>query len=154
MLKILLKKWNKNKGLLEEKLRTKPMNYQYKDLVKLTFDTIYNSGENDYHKIRLFKTIGGENYSGDLVFMLSFGFDDEEVDSLLLTYVKYGSCCGCDTLQRIVAFSEENDKPNESQLKDLMMLCKDIITNTVKPFNKGWNYKEGFDEVEYEGEQK
>ena len=153
MLKILLEKWDKNKGLLEEKLRTKPMNYKYKDLVKLTFDTIYNSDEYEYNKIRLFKTIGGVDYRGDLVFMLSFGFNDEEVDSLLLTYVEYGSCCGCDTLQRITAFSEENDKPDESQLKDLMLLCKDIITNTVKPFNKGWNYKKGFDEVEYEGEK-
>ena len=52
MLKILLEKWDKNKGLLEEKLRTKPMDYQYRDLVKLTFDTIYNSGESEYSKIR------------------------------------------------------------------------------------------------------
>lgn len=154
MLKILLEKWDKNKGLLEEKLRNMPMNYQYKDLVKLTFDTVYNTGEtHEWNEVRLVKTIGGKGYSGDYVFLLNFGFDDENVETMLITYVEYGSCSGCDTLLRIIEW-DEGKKPDENQLKDLMLLCKDIITNTVKPFNKGWNYKEGFDEVEYEGEQK
>lgn len=153
MLKILLEKWDKNKGLLEEKLRNKPMNYKYKDLVKLTFDTIYNSDKTNYwDKMRIVKTVGGKEYSGDYVFLLNFGHDDEKVETMLITYVEYGSCSGCDTLLRIIEW-HEGKKPDENQLKDLMLLCKDIITNTVKPFNKGWNYKEGFDEVEYERDE-
>ena len=119
MLKILLEKWDKNKGLLEEKLRNKPMNYKYKDLVKLTFDTIYNSDKTDYwDKMRIVKTVGGKEYSGNYVFLLNFGYYDEDVDTMLITYVEYGSCTGCDTLLRIIEW-DEGKLPDENQLKDL-----------------------------------
>ena len=64
-----------------------------------------------------------------------------------MTYVDYGSCSGCDTLQSIQSFS--GDKPTDSQLKDYMTLCKDLVCNMVKPFKSGWRNSEGeFDEVE------
>jgi hypothetical protein len=67
----------------------------------------------------------------------------------LLTYVEYGSCSGCDTLQSIQDWS--NELPTEQQVKDFMALCRHLVCNMVKPYNKSWSYDEAFEEVEVEG---
>lgn len=45
-----------------------------------------------------------------------------------MTYVGYGSCSGCDTLQAIQECGE--NIPTPEQLKDFMSLCKDLVTIT------------------------
>jgi hypothetical protein len=65
----------------------------------------------------------------------------------LLTYVGYGSCSGCDTLQRIFGYGGEN--LTEEQINDLMKLCKDILTNIVKPYNGGWRHENDFEQVAF-----
>jgi hypothetical protein len=32
-----------------------------------------------------------------------------------------------------------------------MTLCRHLVCNMVKPYNKGWSYDEAFEEVEVEG---
>lgn len=63
-----------------------------------------------------------------------------------MTYVGYGSCSGCDTLQAIQDYGK--DPISEDQLNDFMALCKDIVTNMIKPYNSGWRNEEEFTEVE------
>lgn len=65
-----------------------------------------------------------------------------------MTYVDYGSCSGCDTLQAIQCGHDR--KLTEAQVKNFMALCKDILTNTVRPFNNGWRHEEMFDQVTME----
>lgn len=67
----------------------------------------------------------------------------------LMTYVNYGSCSGCDTLESILSDGEYNSKvPTVQQLKDYMSLCRDLINNTIKPYNGGWREDEDFKTVE------
>lgn len=71
--------------------------------------------------------------------------------SYLMTFVDYGSCCICDTLEGIQYSFEGNtaDKlPNEYQVKEYMTLCKDIVCNIVRPFNYGWREDKNFNQVE------
>ena len=153
MLKIMVKKWDENKSNLEKKLSTMKMNYQYDDLVKLTFKTIFNNGADasfcSYFELDLDRMtkINNGSYSGTLLYIIPFATYEPDEGEYIMTYVNYGSCCGCDTLERIKMFNDEDDIPNEKQLADLMMLCKDIITNTIKPYNKGYNYREDFEEI-------
>ena len=69
----------------------------------------------------------------------------------LLTYQHYGSCSGCDTLQHITDYLGKGGKPNEKQVDAYMTLCKDIVTNMIKPYNiSHWFHDEDFTEVVYE----
>lgn len=63
----------------------------------------------------------------------------------LMTYVGYGSCSGCDTLQAIQECGE--NIPTPEQLKDFMSLCKDLVTNMIKPYNTGWRATSDFEPV-------
>ena len=63
-----------------------------------------------------------------------------------MTFVEYGSCSACDTLQEIQCFLDTRSR-NES-IDDLMNLCKDLICNMIKPYNTGWRYDEKFNTIE------
>ena len=67
------------------------------------------------------------------------------------------SCSTCDTLRGITEDYEEDEDedgiPSESQLEDLMILCKDILQNTIKPYNDGWREYYEFKQVEVEDEK-
>ena len=150
MLKVCRDKWNKNSKRLEEILKNDiKLNYcDYKYIVEVTYKTIFNDDENTYSDtldIDKITEIDNGDYQGTLIYLIPFKTYQPSESEYLMTYVGYGSCSGCDTLQAIQAWSE--DKPTETQLKDYMMLCKDIITNTVKPYNYGWRNDDKYDVV-------
>ena len=163
MLKALVKKWDEHKKLLKAALAELPIvkakwDYcarieDYTDIVKLTFDIIYNTNNEkseymdaDTENIAV---IDNGEYQGAVLYLIPLDdYSPMEYD-YLMTYVNYGSCSGCDTLQRIA----ELDTPEE-KVRDLMILCKDIITNTIKPYNCGWREDKEFEKVNYNGEDK
>ena len=54
-----------------------------------------------------------------------------------MTYIEYGSCSVCDTLQSIqCAYPEELSL--EEKMKDYMTLCKDIVMNIIHPYAGGY----------------
>ena len=63
-----------------------------------------------------------------------------------MTYVWYGSCSGCDTLQQVQDYFETDCRLTEQQIKDFLKLSKNIICNTIKPYNNGWREEEDFRE--------
>ena len=63
----------------------------------------------------------------------------------LLTFVDYGSCSGCDTLQSIQYWKE--GKLTDYQVKDFMVLCKDLVCNIIKPYNAGWRRDEKYEAI-------
>ena len=72
------------------------------------------------------------------------------IAGFLMTYVEYGSCNYCDILQRIQYLEDcENihKLPTEQQVKDYMILCKDIVSNIIRPYNIGWRGDEQFEQV-------
>ena len=65
----------------------------------------------------------------------------------LMTYVGYGSCSGCDTLQAIQDWSIDDRLLEPEQVEDFMKLCKDLVTNMILPYNIGWRASSEFEPV-------
>lgn len=147
MLKILKDKWFEHEGALKERI-SKIENIHsinYLDLVKFSFTYIFPVVDTD----RITEIDDGE-YQGTIIYMLPFDTYQPGAGEYLMTFVEYGSCSGCDTLEYIKSNSYTYDscQPNVSQVTDLMHLCRDIVCNTIKPYNYGWRHDERFDHVE------
>ena len=156
MLKYCLKKWDANKGILEERLKNDKTlnNCDYKYLVELVVECILNPSCDDYERwdAKNITVVDNGDYQGTLLFLIPCDCYQPEESEYLMTYVGYGSCSGCDTLQRIQEYYEYEKRPTASQLKDYMTLCKDLVTNMIKPYNGGWRFDEEFETVEFEKE--
>ena len=147
MLKICVRKWDENQSRLREVIsKSKKHNtWGYKDLVKLTFDTIFNDCEKLLDTDEITEIDNGD-YQGTLIYLIPFNTYQPSEYQYLMTYVGYGSCSGCDTLQGIQGWDDK--LPTEMQVSDYMTLCKDIITNTIRPYNSGWRHDADYDTVE------
>ena len=157
MIKYCIEKWDKNKDLLRSALDNNkllnhalnkndddPLEYlEYKDLVKLTVMFILND-ENEWDENKI-KEIDDGDYQGTLLYLIPEDTYQPASSEYLMTFVEYGSCSGCDTLQAIQCFLDTKDR-NET-INDLMILCKDLICNMIKPYNTGWRNDEKFDTI-------
>ena len=154
MIKYCIEKWDKNKDLLKSALDNNkllnhvlnkndddPLEYlEYKDLVKLTVMFILNDGnEWDVNKI---KEIDDGDYQGTLLYLIPEDTYQPNSSEYLMTFVEYGSCSACDTLQTIQCYLDIRNR--DKSIDDLMNLCKDLICNMIKPYNTGWRYDERF----------
>ena len=149
MLKIIRDKWDQNKEKLRDSLSTGTdfNNCDYLDLVKLSFEVIFNSGQKDRQlSIEEITEIDNGDYQGTLLYLIPFETYQPSESEYLMTYVGYGSCSGCDTLQAIQDYPDKS--LTEEQVSDFMTLCKDILTNTIKPYNNGWREDENYNQVE------
>lgn len=151
MIKYCLKKWDKNKNKLEQFYRTTTgwNDCNYLDIVKAVVTYVLNDSEDDYDNWDAdgITEIDNGDYQGTLLFLIPKNTYQPSEYEYLMTYVGYGSCSGCDTLLAIQCYGEE-PYLTEYQIKDFMILSKDIITNMKKPYNCGWRREEEFDEVE------
>jgi hypothetical protein len=151
MLKIILSQWEKNKDALREVLskRTDLDELKCKDLVKLTFEAVYNNdlaSNCRYLDLNSVHEIDDGAYQGTLLYLIPFAsFFNPSEHEYLMTYVGYGSCSACDALQSI-----QCDDDGEDKINDFMKLCKDILTNTIKPYNGGWRKIDLFEHIEEE----
>ncbi len=130
MIKDFVKAWDLNKNKLEEYIRThKQKDYcGYKLLVKLLFDIVINpTMEDDWDMFdtEYITVINDGNYQGTLIFVLHKDHYQPCVSDYVYTSVGYGSCSGCDTLQRI--YDWDMDLPNEAQIKDYMTLLLHLL---------------------------
>lgn len=149
MLKYCLRKWDENKKKLEDELRKDPdlNSCEYKHIVEKVVEVILNTNEEKPWNSDEITEIDNGDYQGTLLFLIPRSTYQPTEYEYLMTYVGYGSCSGCDILQGIQNCGKS--AISEEQLKDFMLLCKDIITNIVKPYNAGWRSEEEFVEVEY-----
>lgn len=167
MLKYCLDKWNENKDKLEAVLRKDKNIYEcdYKYLVKLVVNVILNDdkGEDEYHGYCRWNSekiteIDNGDYQGTLLFLIPQETYQPSEYEYLMTYVGYGSCSGCDTLQHIqsICWYDDEDEDDEDcalkekAIKEYLALCKDILTNMIKPYNGGWRNDERFEVVTME----
>lgn len=157
MLKILVKKWDKNKDKLRDYIINNPkfMNdCTYDELVKMTFEIIFNDGEDeqahDRHSLDLNRmtSVDNGNYQGTLLYIIPFNTYQPDESEYLMTYVGYGSCSYCDTLLGIQEYPADKPLTNE-QIEGFMQLCLDILRNTIKPYNNGWRKEEEYEHVEF-----
>ena len=147
MIKYCLRKWDENKNILKKQLRTDTSlnSCEYVDLVKLLVTHVLNQGANDdlIWDTKNITVIDNGDYRGTQLFFIPLATYQPSEYEYLLTYVGYGSCPGCDTLQSIQSFEEK--LLSENQVKDFMALCKDLLTNMIKPYNYG-RFKEEFEQ--------
>lgn len=151
MLKYCLEKWNKNQGVLEAHLREDVTlcDRDYKYLVKLVVEYILNNGDDDFHwNADKIVEVDHGNFQGTLLFLIPERTYQPSEYEYLMTYVGYGSCCVCDYLQSIKPWEER--RLNDDEVKKFMSLCKDILTNMIKPYNSGWRDDERFNVVTME----
>lgn len=151
MLKYCLEKWNKYKDVLETALRTDDTLYNcdYEYLVGLVTKHILNNGDNDYRWSEdNITVIDDGDYQGTLLFLIPKKTYQPSEYEYLMTYIGYGSCSVCDHLQSIQPW--EKRTLNDNEVKNYMFLCKDLITNMVKPYNCGWREEERFTVVTME----
>ena len=147
MLKYCLECWDKHKGSLENELRSRTdlNTCEYIDLVRMVVKNVFvEDVEWDASEISV---VDNGDYQGTLLFLIPAYTYHPTESEYLMTFVGYGSCSGCDTLQAIQECWSD-DPLTEQQVKDFMALCKDIVTNTIKPYNYGWRSSERFTEVE------
>ena len=167
MLKYCLDKWNANKDKLEAHLRKDEKIYgcDYKYLVKLVVDIILNEAKSEdeycydyrWDSAKITEIDNGD-YQGTLLFLIPADAYQPSEHEYLMTYVGYGSCSGCDTLQHIQSiywYYDDDDakgsmKLKEKALKEYLTLCKDILTNMIRPYNNGWRQDDRFEVVTME----
>lgn len=171
MIKYCLEKWDKNCAKLENAIRQDTLinECKYDYLVNLVVTYILNDGEdvshisdNDILKTReednkyiwdngKITKIGDGGWQGTLLFLIPRKEGYLAEYDYLMTYVDYGSCSGCDTLQSIqysIDLYSIPKIPVEKQVKDYMLLCKDIVSNMIRSYNHGWRKEERFEQVE------
>lgn len=141
MLKIMKDRWNENSEKLRATLleRTDLNSCDYETLVKLTFETIFNSSAEGYGNtlnLNNIHAIDDGHYRGTILFVIPFDIYQPDASEYILTYIGYGSCSYCDALQSIQGW--DDCKITEQQLPGFMAICKDLICNAVKPYNYGW----------------
>ena len=155
MIKYALKKWDKNKDVLRNAIqqteKDKRSAWDYNDIVKLVCRYIFNENVTDKDpKINIegITMIDNGGYQGTLLFMMPFDTYQPAEYEYLMTYVGYGSCSGCDTLQRIqldeLYYNVESD---DDLIDSYMALCRDIVSNTIRPYNTGWRNNRIFEPV-------
>lgn len=159
MLKYCLEQWDKNKDALEKDISQdknltgyfgeEDAGYLY--LVKKLVKTVLNCDSVYKWDAESIVEIDNGDYQGTLLFVIPRNtFQPSEYD-YLMTYIGYGSCGFCDTLMAIKDLGYSADKyPTEDQVKDYMVLMKDILTNMIRPYNSGWREDADFEEVKYE----
>lgn len=150
MIKIMKELWNKHEKELRERLakRTDVHQMEYVDLVHLTFETIFNGDEGeDKLNLKEMTEIDNGDYQGTLLYLIPFKTYQPAEYEYLMTYIGYGSCSGCDALQAAKSWCDEGAL-TEAELKAVMAICKDIVSNTINPYQFGWREDDEYKPVE------
>ena len=159
MLKFCQKQWDKNKDRLEKDIRANLALYNkfsYKDLVIKVVDLIFNDENEDngwdvwrFDSEKITEIDNGD-WQGTLLYLIPRDTYQPAEYEYLMTYVGYGSCGGCDTLQSIQSwyFDKLDEEQKEDMVKQFMSLCLHIVQNTIKPYNDGWREEDEFKTVE------
>lgn len=122
MIQEIVNLWEENKSKIREELSKEPPS-DYTGLVKLVIKYVGESLDMDAERIHC---INDGNYQGTLLFIIPEVLDQPH--DYWYVKVDYGSCCGCDTLERIKSNNYSEDKiPDEQQLNDYMMLALHIV---------------------------
>ena len=130
MIKYFIDAWDKNKDRLRKYIESNVQGEyaeSYEDLFGAVIDNIID-GYNDIGFCSDTRTIAYGDYQGTLILAFAEKTYQPSVDETFYTVVQYGSCCGCDTLQRIAGY-DYGDKPDSKQVEDYMMLCLHMIQN-------------------------
>lgn len=149
MIKYCLEHWDRNKEVLQGYFQSHYENFfrelNYKQICRLTFLYILDRDDEDDIKLDLdnITEIDNGDYQGTLLYLIPFDTYQPNEYEYFMTHTGYGSCSGCDTLLSLQSLDNKKD-----MIKELMLICKDLIANCIVPYNYGWRHKDKFDRVE------
>lgn len=101
------RKWNRNRDILENKLRQIDLcNIDYVGLLKMTIECIFNEESTRSISDPKFDTeriteIDNGDYQGTLLYIIPEQCYQPSEYQYFMTYIEYGSCSCCDLLQSI-----------------------------------------------------
>lgn len=154
MLEFCKMKWSHNEKVLLNafnNMKEEELKYcRYKHLVQLTVKYILNTdiGIEEYDAIKFnidnISEINDGDYQGTLLYTIPFDTYQPLSYEYIITFCGYGSCSGCDTLQKL----KFEAVTTEDLIMGYMTLCGHILCNIVKPYNEGWQYDERFQTAE------
>lgn len=134
-----IRAWEANKEKLAIRISkaTDHYRFDYEDLVQLIFEVVINpylkehreNSREDGFDVKHIHTIDDGAYGGTKIFFLHKNTYQPNVGDYIYTYVYYGSCAACDTLQGIQDYQYDAGEPNDAQVKDYMRLCLHIVQN-------------------------
>ena len=125
----IVKQWEENKLKLEEYFKTtkqKEYSGSYEQIVKKVFELCIPKAD-EYSGFDLSKmtVIDNGDHQGTQIFIIPKDTYQPSVTCYVMTNTHYGSCSGCDTLQRICSY--EDDLPTEEQIKEYMTLALHLV---------------------------
>lgn len=141
MIKEMVEKWYKNKGKLEQWLKTTHPK-TYKVIVEKLFELVINDYDYDWENFNVSKitVINDSCHDGTQIFVIPRNKCTPEIYDYLITNTYYGSCTSSDTLKGIrdddndyddEECTEEDDRmydtPTEGQVKDYMTLALHLV---------------------------
>lgn len=151
MLKYCKEKWDRNKKQLEAAMVSNERlnSLWYDDFVRMVVEHILNPGCDDYERwdAKNITEIDNGDYQGTLLYLIPRDTYQPSEGEYLMTYAGYGSCSGCDAIHNIRSMSLYDEHVIANQIKCYMALCKDLVTNMIKPYNYGWRAESEFEEV-------
>ena len=156
MIKICLEAWDKYNRELEawyRSLSVEELNaLSYKSITTKVFGMVsryMEESHNRYERLDLDNIVELNNgdYQGTLLYLIPFEYE------YLMTYVGYGSCSCCDTLQGLELWGDYTETEYENVIKGHMTLARDILSHIIRPYNNGWRNDERFDTVTFNKEE-
>ena len=127
MIQEFVEKFNARKSELEATFSERHPE-EYADIVNAVVKILSDSAAYESPDPERVHKIDDGDYQGTLVFLIGgIGYQPSDY-----WYVKvgYGSCSGCDTLERIRGYGEE--KPTPGQVEDYMTLALHIVQRLKK----------------------
>lgn len=127
MIQEFVNRFMANKGQLEARFSAKHPE-DYDEIVKAVIEVITiprKYGQPDPNQVH---AVSSGSYQGVLVFVIAeYGYDPSD---FWYVRVNYGSCSGCDTLERIRGY--KYGPPEPQQVKDYMTLALHIVQKLKK----------------------
>ena len=129
MEKDIVKAFELSKSKIRNKLKnTKQNKYsEYKKLLCICLDKI-NLNLKDKLDTKKIEEIDFGDYQGTYIYVFPVKTYQPTLEETFYTSVSYGSCSGCDTIQSIHNYNDD-DIPNERQLDEYIELCLHLIQN-------------------------
>jgi len=129
MIPEMINQWEENKHKLEEYFRTTNQDEyasSYEQIVIKLFEICLLKADDDYEfDISNMTVIDHGDYGGTQIFIIPKNKYQPELKDYIMTNTYYGSCSGCDTLQRICGY--ENGLPKKEQIKEYMTLALHLV---------------------------
>lgn len=160
MIKEYVDAWFRNRDKLKKYFEThtqEQYGQNYTDMLKTIIKVIINDPEEILDETRIIERDLTDYYQGDYIWLIprkNEYYDEPTVVDCVFCYVKYGSCCGCDTLMGIYeGFGEDNQwgeglLTSERRVKDYMYLSLQLLQN-MKPLMTLEEARQNY-EIKYE----